>query len=82
MDAQNNVAYLEQPSRKYNLLNLSISAVINTHHPIGFSIGCKNVLNEQYIDHLSRLKNIEMPAPGRNFYLSLNLMLNDNLKIK
>ena len=82
MDAQSKVAYLEQPSKKYNLLNLSISAVINTHHPIGISIGCKNVLNEQYIDHLSRLKNIEMPAPGRNFYLSLNMMLNDNLKIK
>jgi serine/threonine-protein kinase len=42
--------------------------------------GCKNLLNEQYIDHLSRLKNIEMPAPGRNVYVSLNYRIKSTIK--
>ena len=35
------------------------------------NIGVRNLLNTWYIDHLSRLKNIQMPFPGRNVYVSL-----------
>jgi outer membrane receptor protein involved in Fe transport len=38
-------------------------------------LGVKNILNERFIDHLSRLKNIAMPAPGRNFYLSVQFKM-------
>jgi iron complex outermembrane receptor protein len=80
MAAQNRVAFNELPSRSYNLVNVSLNATINLKQTIGLSIGCKNVFNEQFIDHLSRLKNIEMPGMGRNFYISLNFLINQNLK--
>ena len=80
MAAQNKVAFNELPSDAYNLVNVSLNAAINLKQAIGLSIGCKNIFNEQFIDHLSRLKNIEMPGMGRNFYVSLNFLINQNLK--
>jgi len=80
MAAQNKVAYNELPSKAYNIVNVSLNATINLKQTINLAIGCKNILNEQFIDHLSRLKNIEMPGMGRNFYVSLNFLINQNLK--
>jgi iron complex outermembrane receptor protein len=80
MAAQNKVAFNELPTKAYNLVNVSLNASINLKQTISLAIGCKNIFNEQFIDHLSRLKNIEMPGMGRNFYLSLNFLINQNLK--
>ena len=80
MAAQNKVAFNELPTEAYNLLNVSLNANINLKQTLSFSIGCKNILNQKFIDHLSRLKNIEMPGMGRNFYLSLNIIINQNFK--
>jgi iron complex outermembrane receptor protein len=80
MAAQNKVAFNELPTKVYNLVNVSLNASINLKQTISLAIGCKNIFNEQFIDHLSRLKNIEMPGMGRNFYLSLNFLINQNLK--
>jgi outer membrane receptor protein involved in Fe transport len=52
----------------------------NLNSPIYIGVGVKNILNEVYIDHLSRLKNIQMPHPGRNFYISLKINLVTNNK--
>jgi iron complex outermembrane receptor protein len=82
MGAQNQVAFIETPSRAYNLLDVSLSFEIRGEIPIQLNLGCKNILNERYIDHLSRLKNIGMPGPGRNFYLSFTYNLSQNLKNK
>ncbi len=82
MTAQNKVAFNETRSPSYQLLDASLRFIWNIKTPLHLQIGCKNILNSSYIDHLSRLKNIEMPSPGRNFYLSLNFFINQNLKTK
>jgi iron complex outermembrane receptor protein len=82
MGAQNQVAFIETPSNSYHLLDASFSFEIKSKNPIQLNVGCKNILNTRYIDHLSRLKNIGMPGPGRNFYVSFTYNLTQNLKNK
>ena len=82
MAAQNRVAYIETVTPAYHLLNASLQFVWNLKTPLAFNIGCKNILNSTFVDHLSRLKNIQMPSPGRNFYLSIQFNINQNLKTK
>lgn len=82
MTAQNKVAFNETRSPSYQLVDASLRFIWNIKTPLHLQLGCKNILNSNYIDHLSRLKNIEMPSPGRNFYLSLNFFVNQNLKTK
>ncbi|CAG5080533.1 TonB-dependent receptor [Parvicella tangerina] len=72
---QNRVSYFETPSQGYHLLNLSASFKLNINYPIDIQLGMKNILNEEYINHLSRLKPFEIPAPGRNFYIALKFNL-------
>lgn len=79
---QDEVALNETPSPFYNVLNASLTILIDGKSPFTMQLGCKNLLNAQFIDHLSRLKNIEMPNPGRNIYLSLSFNLSNNFKIK
>jgi iron complex outermembrane receptor protein len=82
MAEQNQVAFNESPSDSYHLLHAALSFDIRLKSIFSCSIGCKNILNTNYIDHLSRLKNIQMPNPGRNFYFSLSYKLSSNLKNK
>jgi iron complex outermembrane receptor protein len=82
MAPQDKVAYNERVSADYHLLNASLSILLNFKAPITFNIGCKNLLNYNFIDHLSRLKNIEMPAPGRYYYVSLNFNINQQINQK
>ncbi len=80
MGDQTRISFYETPSEHFNLLDLGINFTVGTKETIEWSVGCKNLLNETYIDHLSRLKNIQMPGPGRNFYV--NLKYNIKTKIK
>ncbi len=77
---QNRIAEFETMSSAYNLLHISCNMKWNLNSPIYIGVGVKNILNEVYIDHLSRLKNIQMPHPGRNFYISLKINLVSNNK--
>jgi iron complex outermembrane receptor protein len=74
---QNRVAAYEVASNEYHLVNIACNMRLNLKNPIHFGIGVKNVLNKSYIDHLSRLKNIQMPHPGRNIYLSIKYNFNN-----
>lgn len=76
MAAQRMVAFMETPSSDYNLLDAAIAFEWKQTTGWEFRVGVKNILNERCIDHLSRLKNIQMPAPGRNFYLSIQYRFN------
>lgn len=67
---QSRVAVDETPSRSYQLINASVDARLKGKVPMEFKVGVRNILNEQYIDHLSRLKNISLPHQGRNFFVS------------
>ena len=73
--AQNNVASYEQASNAYQLINLGCSGTLSAKHEIDFSFGVNNLLNTNYIDHLSRLKPYGLANPGRNFYVKINLMI-------
>lgn len=73
--AQNQVSSFETISNAYHLINLAINIDLKTKLPIQIQLGVKNLFNENYINHLSRLKPFEIPAPGRNFYVTLKFNL-------
>lgn len=77
---QNRITSFETNSADYQLLNASLTMKYNLKNPIFLNIGVKNILNEQYIDHLSRLKNIQLAHPGRNIYLSIKYNFNHQIK--
>ena len=69
---QNRTGEFETPTPSYNLLNLGTNInIITNGQPIQFSAGINNLLNIQYIDHLSRLKSMDIPNPGVNFYFGI-----------
>lgn len=73
---QNLVSGMETSSPDYHLVNVGMTMQFDLKTPLDISIGCKNLLNENYIDHLSRLKNIELQHPGRSFYVKASWQLN------
>ena len=75
MAPQHKVAFMETPSAAYHLVDAAVAFEFSRKSSWQFRFGVRNVLNEQYIDHLSRLKNIQMPAPGRNMYVSIQYRL-------
>ncbi len=68
---QNNVSTNETASVDYHLLNASVNFIWDKKNEFLMSFGVKNMLNQRYINHLSQLKNIGMPSPGANIYISL-----------
>ena len=82
MGPQNNVAYLETTSKAYHVLDFSLVFAFGKTDQFTVKGGGRNVLNASYIDHLSRLKNIQMPFPGRNFFLGVGYNFNSNFKNK
>ncbi len=76
---QNRVASFETSSAAYQLINVGTNWKLGKKSPITFGFGVKNLLNASYIDHLSRLKNIQVSQPGRNFYISLKYSFNKTI---
>ena len=72
---QNNVTAFETPTQAFSLLNLGVLGSFDKTQKLEFSFGINNLLNESYIDHLSRLKPYLINNPGRNFYLKLNYLI-------
>ncbi|MEN9997903.1 MAG: hypothetical protein RI922_893 [Bacteroidota bacterium] len=77
---QNRVASFETPSPGYQLINIGTNWKLGKKSPMNIGFGIKNLLNTTYIDHLSRLKNIQVSQPGRNVYLSLKYTFSKELK--
>jgi iron complex outermembrane receptor protein len=75
MDAQRKVAYMETPSVSYHVVDAAMAFELAGKQRWEFRVGVKNILNERFVDHLSRLKNIGMPAPGRNAYVSIQFKM-------
>lgn len=78
---QNRVVDYERPSSAYQLVNLGVNAKLHFGND-ELSVGCgvRNIFNEKYINHLSLLKNYQIPNPGRNIYLSLKYTLKSKVK--
>ena len=68
---QDYVSDLETKTPAYKLVNVAFNSKLGSSENIEWSIGCKNLFNEMYIDHLSRLKNIGLESPGRNIFFKL-----------
>ena len=64
------VATFEKPSKFYQVCHASIHVQHQGPHFMDIELSAKNLFNANYIDHLSRLKNIQMPSQGRSFILS------------
>lgn len=77
---QNNISFEEERTNAYNILNIAVNCLYDGAQKIRFGVGVKNLLNEEYINHLSRLKNINTPSVGRNFYISVNYVFKNKLK--
>jgi len=81
--AQNRISSFETPTPAYNLIHIGINISIDTKgQPIYLTLGVKNLLNEAYIDHLSRLKQIGLQHPGINGYIGLKYNFEKKLKSK
>ena len=68
---QDNVSLYESPSDSYNLLNFEL--VFNPLKNMTIVSGIKNILNVEYVPHLSRIKEVGpgVPEPGRSFNVSV-----------
>jgi len=76
---QTHVGQFETPTNAYSLLNAGASFEFkNKKHPFSVDFGVKNLLNTNYVDHLSRFKKLGIPNQGINFYIHLKI----NLKTK
>lgn len=69
--AQNEISEFETKSASYHTLNFGTQIKIGNKNPWRLTFGVRNVTNQKYINHLSRLKNIEMPNPGAAIYFGI-----------
>lgn len=77
---QNRVTALETPTNAYHLIQIAASVKLDTKTPFELTFGVRNLLNETYVNHLSRLKNIGLTEPGRSFYVKLSTTIKHSLK--
>jgi outer membrane receptor protein involved in Fe transport len=78
--AQTRVAFQESTSESYQLLHLNARLYLEKNGSWILQTGVRNLTNSAYIDHLSRLKNIGMPGPGRHVYVSLKYQVQQQSK--
>ena len=73
---QQNVSSSETSSKNYDLVNLGVNSELQTKKAnYKFNLGVNNLLDKQYINHLSRLKNNGIYNQGRNIILGFAIKL-------
>lgn len=70
---QNKLNLNETYSVDYHVINIGCNLKLDLKQELFIKLGVRNVLNTTYINHLSQLKPLEIPNPGRNFYIGLNI---------
>lgn len=80
MASQTRVAYQETPSLAYHIIHINGRLYVAKNGSWVMQTGVRNLTNTTYVDHLSRLKNIGMPGPGRHFYVSLKYQVEQTNK--
>ncbi len=73
---QSFVSNFETRSSDYSLFNVGANLKWDSKVPMLLQFGVRNIFNTNYINHLSRLKNIGLSSPGRNIYVKLELEIN------
>ena len=69
---QNRLAEEELKSDAYTLLNFGLGF---TFHKFKLGLFARNLLNTEYIPHLSLLKEPGIPNPGRNIALKVSVTI-------
>ncbi len=79
---QNRVVDYEIATKGYQLLHIGTNAKweLSKDCVIDIGFGVRNLLNAQFIDHLSNLKQYNIQGQGRNIYVSLGFNFNSKLK--
>ena len=77
---QNRLGNLETESPYYQVINASLNFKLEGENEFFLSIGARNLTNTTFIDHLSGLKNLGLPAPAINVFCSLKYEFNKQLK--
>ncbi|WP_419211401.1 TonB-dependent receptor [Maribacter sp. X9] len=74
--SQNKVSDFETPTAGYSLLNLGIGATWSiSGQPVDFKLSANNILDKEYVSHLSRLKSNGLSNIGRNINLGISIPL-------
>ncbi len=76
----NRPGILETVTPGYHLLNASISFKYKADHNWYLILGARNILNESYVNHISRLKPLNLTEPARSFFVSLRVDFGGRLK--
>jgi iron complex outermembrane recepter protein len=79
---QNRVGMNELPSGEYHLINLAFDMGIRDNEQFSFKAGVRNLTNSSYIAHLSPFRNLGIPQPGINFFLSVKYNFSNQYKNK
>ncbi len=75
--AQNNPSDFELASDGYNLVNLGFGFDVQLkRNRLSFNIKASNLLNVQYYDHLSSLRDLEIYNMGRNIMIGMRVPFN------
>lgn len=75
--AQNQVATFEKSTSDFGILDAGLQfSITSKKTPVVFQMGIKNITNNSYINHLSRLKRVGIVSPGRSYYIKLVFNLN------
>ncbi len=77
---QDRIGFFETATNSYSLINAGLNIKGNAKK-IHFEVttGVKNILNVQYVDHLSRMKQLGIQNPGINYYITLKINLSKKL---
>jgi iron complex outermembrane receptor protein len=77
---QSRIVPPEEPTPGYQLVNLGMSAQLGLRaQTVNISVQLNNVFNIKYFDHTSYYRLINVPEPGRNLILNINLPITGNL---
>jgi len=72
--AQNQPSMFEKPSTGYNLINIGFGSEIYLNKQVVvLNFNISNLLNTEYIDHLSTLRDLNILDMGRSFNVSLSI---------
>ncbi len=74
--AQNRIVPPEEKTPGHTVLDFSAGTGLNIkNHPVTLTLQVQNFLNNKYFNHTSYYRLINVPAPGRNVVLGINIPL-------
>lgn len=76
--AQNRPGPEELATPAYLLVDMAAHFKVKSKQEFLIQAGVRNLLNQRYVPHLSKLKNYGIPSPGRNIYISISFNLKYN----